>query len=288
MHEHHKEIAVLYHADCPDGFGGAYSAWKKFADDAEYIPVEHGFPPPKHLTDKEVYIIDFSYPAPILQEILASAKSLVVLDHHEGTQSAVKSVPEHVYDNKRSGAVIAWQYFHPKTAVPVLLTYVQEGDLYLFSIPNVRAVLAYCYTLPFTFLSWDVLAKQMESASGVEKIAERGEIYVEYATMLKKQIADRAWLVSFEGHEVLAVDAPRAFGSDVGNMLAKRKPPFGMVIRAKRDGLRVSLRGDGSIDVAELARRHGGNGHPNAAAFSVPHEAPLPFKAVEHHENSSD
>ena len=68
-------------------------------------------------------------------------------------------------------------------------------------------------------------------------------------------------------------------------MLAERKPPFGMVIRAKRDGIRVSLRGDGSIDVAELARRHGGNGHPNAAAFSIPHEAPLPFHAIEHHEH---
>lgn len=283
-----KKIAVLYHADCPDGFGGAYAAWKKFADGAEYIPVEHGLPPPKHLAGKEVYIIDFSYPAPILQEILASAQSLTVLDHHEGTKEAVESVPQHVYDDKRSGAVIAWQYFHSEASVPMLLTYVQEGDLYLFSIPNLRAVLAYCYTLPFTFENWDALAKRMEDASEVQKIAERGDIYVEYATMLKNQIADRAWLVSFEGHYVLAVDAPRAFGSDVGHMLAKRKPPFAMVIRAKRDGLRVSLRGDGSIDVSELARRHGGNGHPNAAAFSIPHETPLPFKAVEHHENLSN
>lgn len=284
----HKKIIVLYHADCPDGFGGTYAAWKKFGDKAEYIPVEHGFPPPDHLAGKEIYIIDFSYPAPILQNILAEAQSLVVIDHHEGTRAAVESVPHHVYDEKHSGVFLAWNYFHPGTPIPVFLLYVQEGDLYTFSIPDAQAVLAYCYTLPFTFESWETLAKRMEEPAEVKKIAERGEIYVEYGKALKKQIADRAWLVSFEGHEVLAVDAPRAFGSDVGHMLAERKPPFGMVIRAKRDGIRVSLRGDGSIDVSELARRHGGNGHPNAAAFSVPHEAPMPFHAVEHHENTRD
>ncbi len=284
----HKKIVVLYHADCPDGFGGAYAAWKKFGDDAEYIPVEHGFPPPDHLAGKEVYLIDFSYPAPVLQKILAEAKSFVVLDHHKGAREAVESVPEHVYDVARSGAVIAWNYFHPDTPVPVFLLYVQEGDLYTFSLPDAQAILAYCYTLPFTFESWGDLVQRMEDPSEVKKIAERGGIYVEYGEALKKQIADRAWLVSFEGHEVLAVDAPRAFGSDVGHALALRKPPFAMVIRVKRDGIRVSLRGDGSIDVAELARRHGGNGHPNAAAFSISHEAPLPFHAVEHHESHRD
>lgn len=284
----HKKIVVLYHADCPDGFGGAYAAWKKFGDSAEYVPVEHGFPPPDHLANKEVYIIDFSYPVSILQNILAEAQSLVVIDHHEGTRAAVESVPQHVYDGKHSGAFLAWNYFHPNTAVPVLLLYVQEGDLYTFSIPDAQAVLTYCYTLPFTFESWESLMKRMEEPAEVKKIAERGKIYVEYGKALKKQIADRAWLVSFEGYEVLAVDAPRAFGSDVGHTLAERKPPFGMVIRAKRDGLRVSLRGDGSVDVSELARRHGGNGHPNAAAFSIPHEAPLPFSVVEHHEDTRD
>src|SRR3989344_3757446 len=46
MHEH-KKIAVLYHGGCPDGFGGAYAAWKKFGNMAEYIPLKHGKPAPK-------------------------------------------------------------------------------------------------------------------------------------------------------------------------------------------------------------------------------------------------
>src|SRR3990167_11323403 len=61
MHEHHKEIAVLYHGGCPDGFGGAYAAWKKFGDTAEYIPVKYGNTPPEGLAGREVYIVDFCY-----------------------------------------------------------------------------------------------------------------------------------------------------------------------------------------------------------------------------------
>ena len=36
-----KNIVVLYHADCLDGFGAAYAAWEKFGDTAEYIPVQY-------------------------------------------------------------------------------------------------------------------------------------------------------------------------------------------------------------------------------------------------------
>ena len=84
---------------------------------------------------------------------------------------------------------------------------------------------------------------------------------------------------------MLAVDAPRFFASDVGHTLARHKPPLGLVVRVKRDGIRVSLRGDGSVDVAAIARKYGGNGHPNSAAFIVPLGAPLPFHAIHHHEN---
>ena len=35
---------VIYHADCTDGFGAAYSAWKQLGNRAEYYPCKHGTP----------------------------------------------------------------------------------------------------------------------------------------------------------------------------------------------------------------------------------------------------
>ena len=50
-----KNNIVLYHAGCPDGFGAAWACWKKFGDNAEYMPVSHGSPPP-NVEGKNVYI----------------------------------------------------------------------------------------------------------------------------------------------------------------------------------------------------------------------------------------
>ena len=36
---------VIYHADCTDGFGAAYSAWKCLGNRAEYHACKHGTPP---------------------------------------------------------------------------------------------------------------------------------------------------------------------------------------------------------------------------------------------------
>ena len=49
---------VLYHAYCADGFGAAWAAWQKLGDDADYLPVRHGNPPPTLPEGASVYIPD--------------------------------------------------------------------------------------------------------------------------------------------------------------------------------------------------------------------------------------
>jgi len=47
------------------------------------------------------------------------------------------------------------------------------------------------------------------------------------------------------------------------------------LFREGSDGVvHVSLRSKGTVDVAAFARRHGGGGHRNAAAFRLPGERP--------------
>ena len=58
MSENKKEIVILYHGGCPDGFGGAYAAWKKFGDAAEYIPVQHDRVVPEGLAGRKLFFID--------------------------------------------------------------------------------------------------------------------------------------------------------------------------------------------------------------------------------------
>ncbi|MEK7114353.1 MAG: hypothetical protein AAB850_02275 [Patescibacteria group bacterium] len=288
MHEHHKEIAVLYHGGCPDGFGGAYAAWKKFGDTAEYIPVKHGRPVPEGLEGRKLYFVDFCYPQEIMDNIVKTVTSVVVLDHHLGNRDVVENISEHIFDEKRSGATIAWSYFHPDIPIPLLLKYVEDGDLYAFKLPDSRAVIAYTYAQPFHFDVWDMLAEKLENAAERSFLVERGKIYAEYLAILVEQLSNKATLVSFEGFECYLTTAPDMFASDVGNRLARIKPPVGIAVNFHGDVMNVSLRSDPSVDVSAIARKYGGNGHPQASAFRLKWGDPLPWTILKEHENPCD
>lgn len=282
-----KQIAVLYHGGCPDGFGSAYSAWKKFGDTAEYIPIKHGLPAPEGMNGKKLYFIDFCYPKEIMDVFISEAESVTVLDHHLGNKDVVEKMPEHIFDNQRSGSTIAWNYFHPNIPVPILLKYVEDGDLYLFKLPDSRAVLAYAYAQKFSFEEWDKLVQEFENPEMRAVLIEKGRTYAEHFAILVEQIAKKAILVMFEGFECYLTGAADMFTSDVGNHLARLKPPLSILVNLHGEVVNVSLRSDKSVDVSAIARKYGGNGHPQASGFQLKWGDPLPWTVMDKHENPS-
>jgi hypothetical protein len=54
-----KEIIIIYHADCINGYGAAWSAFKKFVAQARYVAARFGEPFPKYNANCEVYILIF-------------------------------------------------------------------------------------------------------------------------------------------------------------------------------------------------------------------------------------
>lgn len=272
-----KDIVILYHADCTDGFGGAYAAWKKFGNTAEYIPVRHIDPPPDIL-DKEIYLIDFAYSKEVLEDIQQKNKRLVVLDHHIGAKEVVESIKEHIFDNERSGAGIAWGYFHPNTPLPRLFAYIQDNDLWNKKLPHANEVTIYTNTIPLTFSGFELAEKEFEDEETFKKIIEKGTQYREYFDHLCSSLVEDAEEVIFDGHSVLAVNAPYFFRSQVGHLLSLKKGPFAVVWTYENSSWHFSLRGNNEIDLSEIAKRHGGGGHKNSAGFSLPFGAPFPFK----------
>jgi oligoribonuclease NrnB/cAMP/cGMP phosphodiesterase (DHH superfamily) len=274
---------VLYHGSCPDGFGGAFSAWKKFGDSAEYFPVTYGHPVPTDPTDAHVYFIDCCYTQEVMGDIVAKAASVTVLDHHRGTQEVVESMLEFVFDNDRSGATIAWGYFHPDKPVPQLLKYVEDDDLFRFKDPDTHAVISYIAVRPYTFENWEVLMEELEDPENREKFLTRVRAYGEYFELLAEFATEHVKLVKFEGYEVMfATTHPfKPMKSLVGNLLAKKHPPFALVVSAHPKGFGVSIRGDGSVDVSAIARKYGGNGHHDSAGFAIPADGNMPWEMIE-------
>ncbi len=290
-----KDILIFYHGEsnCPDGFGGAYAAWKKFGDNATYIPLTRTeAPDPERARGKEVYFIDFCYNAQETMDAFASvARTLTVLDHHHGVQEVVESMPHHVFDNNRSGAGIAWDYFHPNTKRPELLNYVEDDDIYRFALRDTRAVLCYLTMQPLTFESWDAIARDFDDPIQSAKILEKANTYAEYFELLAEHAVKKAKLVSFEGYECYFANCHplKPLKSLVGHLLAKKKGPVALVVSAHPNGFGVSIRGDESVDVSEIAKRFGGGGHKNSGGFMIHREDPFPWTLIdETDEDSSD
>lgn len=255
----HAPDVVLYHAECPDGFGAAWAIWKKFPG-TQFIPVEHGAPPPATLARRHVVIVDFSYARPTLERIAADAASLLVLDHHITAQKALEGLPFARFEEKKSGAVMAWEWAHQAPA-PWLLEYIQDKDLWTWSLPASREINAALASYPYEFQVWDRFRREVLETEG------RG--ILRYETELVAKIAAEAVLVQFHGSTVPAVHSA-VLTSQLGEYLNKGYPFC--VIWHERNGRRYfSLRSasDGT-DVSAIATAYGGGGHVHAAGFSIP------------------
>lgn len=282
-----KKPAILYHENCPDGFGAAYAAWKKFGNKAEYFPISPTQDAKQlsgiSLKDREVYFLDVCVLLPTLLKLRMLSKKVVVIDHHATSAATAAHATEHRFDVKHSGAVLAWEYFHPKKKIPTLLKYIEEGDFWRFRLPQSSALLAYIYSRGFSFKEWETLVKGMESARIRKQYAVLGKVLNDYDLILVDEAVKRAELVQFGKYKICAVNSSsKRFHSEVGKQLAAQRPPLGIVWRVERGMINVSLRGDGSVDVSKLAKQFpGGGGHPNAAGFSVPLEKGFPWKWLE-------
>lgn len=267
---------IIFHADCRDGFGAAYAAWKKFGESAMYIPRKTQLPPPEGLADKNIYILDYSYSKDTLARLAERNRSVIVIDHHQSAKEAVTAFPQNVFDQVHSGATLAWRYFHPETPVPKLLVYIEEHDLWKDTLPHSRDIAAALGEYPLEFAVWNDLAQQFENETKFAKIAEKGALLREYIDRHIEEISRTATPVQFEGREAYAVNST-AYRSALGNLLATRHPPMSIVWSHQDGEFHVSLRSVGDYDVSIIAQKYGGGGHRNAAGFRCQKWEDLPF-----------
>lgn len=280
-----KDIVIIYHAKCRDGFGAAYAAWKKFGDSASYIAQSDRNNPPEGLMDKEIYIVDYSFPREILQKLEDVNKSVMVIDHHQSAERDVMAFPGNIFDNDHSGAYLAWKYFHPELDVPELLLQVEDHDLWKFEMKDNREFNTAIGLYPMTFEAWDLIVNALKDEKERAQFVAKGNLVSRFEDKLVNGILEFKERVAFEGHEVWAVNADRTYRSILGNRLAgfnlkANKIGLGIVYSRYDGQVHVSLRSHGDVDVAEIAQKYGGGGHRNAAAFNVSSFSELPFTPV--------
>lgn len=267
-----------FHAGCPDGFGAAWAVWRSWGDEARYVPRSHGdpFDPTIH-EDTEVVFVDIALRNDQLRALGEVADRLVVLDHHVSALDHYKSdlAVENLlaraghtihFDLSHSGAVLAWQHFHPEEPVPELLRYVEDQDLWSWKLPRADAVNATIASYKQAFPTWDALAQR-----SWQDLADEGEPILRAQRIEVERILHFAHPVTLGNQRVEAVNSLH-HRSVIGHELAKRAAfgqPMGLVYRIAGSRVDVSIYSIGDVDVASIACAHGGGGHRNAAGFSV-------------------
>lgn len=267
---------ILFHGrNCPDGFGAALAARRFYGEAAEYVGLDHGdvrtvddLPP---LDGRAVYILDFSFSADILQAIDDRAAKLVLLDHHKSaaeklTGFACRCGVVH-FDMSKSGARLAWEFFHPDAPLPDLLRFIEDRDIWKWEFPESAAYLSALDMEPQTFERW----QQIAAFTPAEQAAfiARGTAMDEKYRKMAADLAEGAQPLVFNGIEGLMVNAPGMFHSLVGDLLSARSGTFALMWSATTQGVKVGLRSQRDFDCIALAESMGGGGHAQACGFRM-------------------
>lgn len=282
MSETIKDIVVIYHADCPDGFGAAYAAWKKFGDSASYIPCPMPAPVPEGIVDKELYIVDYSYDKETIEQLIETNTSVVVIDHHQSGEAAVTAFPQNIFDTNHSGAVLTWKYFNPTTPVPSVLLYVEDHDIWNHKLPDHVEFNVSLHQIPRTFENWDTLITNLKNENYLHDFIEKGKLLAAFEQGIIIKLTEIKERVLFEGHEVWALNFGGHYKSILGNILADENQKngglaLGIIYNHANGKVNISLRSKGDVDVAKMAEKFGGGGHKNAARIQVATFNELPF-----------
>jgi hypothetical protein len=274
---------------------------------------------PANLAGREIYILDFSFSRETTDHLFKHAARVVWLDHHD---TAFKmwcgDVPRSGYwlrnpgedssptlpvnavvhlDNNKSGAMLAWEYFHSGKPVPMLIKHIDDYDRWQFKLDGTREFNAMLTSYePWSFAHWTTFLAMHNhmAAAGAsaftceyydKAIAEGSAILRAHQQQVRKIVEGSARNILirwFDGYvdgqpsvnafSGLAANCPRTLVDDVGNELAKMSGTFGLTWRMSQEDMTaiISIRSIGDYDVEAIAKAFGGGGHKNAAGFEVP------------------
>lgn len=307
-----KSVVIVYHqvkpgVDCPDGICAAWIAARAFPgagievvgdsylSESEYLTAD-GYALPFSPEGRKVILVDFSYPKKVLEQILETAESLTVLDHHKSRLPDVSALSPRILggcDLAECGATCAWKFFFPGIPQPWFLKYVWQRDTgadgyYEGLIPESEAIASALSArrrglvgeAAFQMFE-DLLSDSPEQllVEGLPEIRRRD-------ALVQAELqgwAGQTLLVGEQEVPWLVIQDPQCYKhlSVVGSRFAVRceESPFVAVSTGEdRDGFSVSLRRrrEGNADLAAIAQQLGGGGHERAAGFRLPVELTYP------------
>lgn len=305
-----ERVIVIYHKNCPDGYGALAGVAKKYGVKNLFYDEENDILynfdntfiaiPTNHSTDftrlREIlqrypqdefviYMVDIFVDKiyDVVREF-PNIKKVIVIDHHKTAEEKIKEgVPgdiadkfEVYFDMDRSGASLTWEILNGY--VPEIMKYIEDRDIWKWEIPDSTYVLTAVDARVFNVLKPNEIVERLLTLSEnfpKEEFAAEGKSMIEFKESVVQRLVNNNahYIVLPSGHKLLAVNSP-VFQSEIGNKLAEMSPD-GVAcvysISPKEDDIYVNCSLRSVVGKArEIAQANGGGGHDNAAGCRVP------------------
>lgn len=292
---------VIYRDHCTDGFGAAFAVWLTYLGDQDIIfcPMSYGEEISSGLLAEIegslLYILDFSFPKEVMEELIRISSSFVWLDHHKTAfemwcgkyERGINHYEGHTglnpvviaLDDNKSGAMLAWEYL-VGGIVPKIIKHIDDRDRWQFKIPLSKEFHAALQARkPWNFHMWQELMKQVENwddSVSPHFIYKEGEAILRAQDAAVKSMSKKAVECAIvvpndncDCYRGFAVNA-NIYQSELGHDVATQYGTYALIWYVNEElKVNCSLRSNGDYDVSAIARQFGGGGHKNAAGFQT-------------------
>lgn len=315
MHTVSSTTLCIYHAPCNDGSAAAAALAYRLTDseaaptfEVRFVPLAYttdwNEPLPRNLLENlvcpdhqvtAIYMVDVVISEVKYNQILDHLRAIgrlgadkpptVAIDHHVSAmekQEELRAFCDETYIRigpGLSGATLVWHYFNERRgqdlAMPILLEYVADQDIWEWNLPDSHEVNAALNVLDGTVESMAAELNVSMQAPAEWFDARRAEGHA-ITDMVHAQVLRSARNVvdlplRGGGGRLLVVNAT-SFSSELGNHLCEHHPDAPNAVALiyslhENWSVRCSFRSidGGAVNARALAERYGGGGHDNAA-----------------------
>lgn len=293
----HGDNVLVFHTNnpgfwCDDGYGAVFAFLKMlnrwgYENPERMVTLKPTMYGDKldltEIKGKNVILLDFSFKADHMEEILSAAAHVTWVDHHDSLESVVAVCDAHgpnkcyySYDKSHSAAVLAWSFFNPDLEVPKFYKYLEARDMWrLEALPRLAEVHTWIRSHVKSFCAWNRAVRFLEQKENWASILEEAVgISRSYSSMCERMTCT-AKPAKFAGkYKIMYANIIYPFNSDVSHMLLTKNPDirFCLTFDMPKVGVyNLSFRsrklenGLPEFDVGALARKLGGGGHATAA-----------------------